>query len=355
MAENPNQDAEKTLDPTERKISKALEKGNTVRSQEISHWFMLMSFLLVVSFSTHFATNFFTFFRELIENAHEISIHTGNVYNFVKYITKGFLGHFLLIFSITVAMAIIGNLVQSRPRFTTEKLKIKVSHISLMTGIKRLFSGQSLINFIGGLTKIIIVGVIFYTLLWNNRDILESFISQPLLSTLHATREYIIYLTAYTLILITAFALIDYSYQYHKWYKQLRMSHQEQVDEHKELEGDPKIRAKLRSLRNNAYQKRSIARVATASVLITNPTHYAIALQYDNSMQAPTCVAKGADYLALNMRKIAQENNVPIFENPPLARQLYADIDIDEEIQAQHYAAVAAIISAVLKLGRKKV
>jgi flagellar biosynthetic protein FlhB len=152
--------------------------------------------------------------------------------------------------------------------------------------------------------------------------------------------------------MLAAVAIADYFFQYRQWYQRQRMSLQEIKDEFKQSEGDPHIKGKIRQLRQQRMKKRMMAAVPNASVIITNPTHYSVALSYDRGMPAPVCVAKGADNIALKIREIAKKHDIPIVENVPLARALYATVDIDEEIPVEHYQAVAEIIGYVMGLKR---
>ena len=150
--------------------------------------------------------------------------------------------------------------------------------------------------------------------------------------------------------ILAIIAAADYLFQYQQWFQRHKMSRREIRDELRQSDGDPKIKAKIRQLRAGRAKKRMVAAVPTATVVITNPTHYAVALKYERGMNAPVCVAKGIDSLALKIREIAQEHRVAIVENPPLARTLHATVEIDREIPAEHYKAVAEVIGYVMRL-----
>jgi flagellar biosynthetic protein FlhB len=153
---------------------------------------------------------------------------------------------------------------------------------------------------------------------------------------------------------LAGLAVFDYGYQYFDFRKSMRMSKQELKEEYKQTEGDPFIKAKLKQIRQERARKRMMAAVPDASVVITNPTHFAVALKYELGAQgAPKCVAKGADLIAARIREIAQENDVPLVENPPLARALYASVEVDQEIPPEHYKAVAEVISYIFRLKGK--
>jgi flagellar biosynthetic protein FlhB len=147
-------------------------------------------------------------------------------------------------------------------------------------------------------------------------------------------------------------AAVDYLFQYRQWYERQKMSVREIKEEFRQAEGDPAIKGKIRQLRQQRARKRMMAQVPKASVIITNPTHFAVALQYERGMNAPLCVAKGADLIARKIREIAEAHDIPIVENPPLARALHGTVEVDQEIPQEHYRAVAEIIGYVMKLRR---
>ena len=158
-----------------------------------------------------------------------------------------------------------------------------------------------------------------------------------------------------TLGIFSFIAALDYGYQRIKWYKRQRMTKQEVKDEHKEQEGNPEIKQKIKQIRNRAARKRMMAAVPKATVVITNPTHFAVALRYEQGMNAPTCVAKGLDAVALKIREIAEGHDVPVIENKPLARALHATVEIDGEIPAEHYKAVAEVIGYVMRFRKARI
>ena len=152
------------------------------------------------------------------------------------------------------------------------------------------------------------------------------------------------------IVILAVIAAIDYLFQYRQWYERQKMSLREIKDEFKESEGDPKIKAKIRQLRQSRLRKRMMAAVPGATVVITNPTHFAVALKWERGMHAPICVAKGQDLIALKIREVAAAHRVPVVENPPLARTVHATVEVDAEIPAEHYKAVAEVITYVMRL-----
>jgi flagellar biosynthetic protein FlhB len=189
-------------------------------------------------------------------------------------------------------------------------------------------------------------------LLWPQRWRLDGMVSADPAAILPTVQNLGGNLLLTVVAILAVVAAADYLFQYRQWYERQKMSLQEMKEEFKQTEGSPAVKAKFRELRHGRMKKRMMASVPKASVVITNPTHFAVALQYERGMNAPVCVAKGADVLARRIRELAAEHDIPIVENPPLARALHASVDIDEEIPQEHYKAVAEVIGYVMKLRR---
>jgi flagellar biosynthetic protein FlhB len=236
--------------------------------------------------------------------------------------------------------------------WSTEALSPKFSKVSPVAGLGRLFSKQGLANFVKGLLKLGLIGSIMTALLWPKRDRLEGLVTMDVAAMLPIVRSLALDMLGAVVAALALVAVADYLFQYKQWYARQKMSLHEIKQEHKQSEGDPLVKGKIRQIRQQRARKRMMAAVPTASVIITNPTHFAIALQYERGMNAPICVAKGVDAIALKIREVADKHGVPIVENPPLARALHATIEIDQEVPAEHYKAVAEIIGYVMKLNR---
>jgi flagellar biosynthetic protein FlhB len=249
--------------------------------------------------------------------------------------------------------SICGNIIQHRLVWSTESLTPKLSKISPAAGAKRLFSKHGLMNFVKGLIKLVVIGVALCAVLWPERDKLELLMSFDPMGLLTLARSQTLGLMGTVVAILAVLAAGDFLFQYRTWYERQKMSLREIKDEFKDTDGDPKIKAKIRQLRMQRSRKRMMQAVPDATVVITNPTHFAVALKYERGMAAPICVAKGQDNIALKIREIAGNSNVPIVENPPLARILYATVDIDQEIPAEHYKAVAEVIGYVMRLTRR--
>lgn len=235
-----------------------------------------------------------------------------------------------------------------------KKVKPSLDKISPLAGFKRLFSARSLLEFVKGLLKLGLVGTVVMAVVWPHRDDIPAMTGLPVPAALDHLHDTMLALLVAAVAVMTVIAAMDYAYQKYDHLKRLRMTKQEVRDEHKQTDGDPMIKARLRQIRADRARKRMMQAVPTADVVVTNPTHYAVALKYEmEKMNAPVMVAKGADLLAQRIRKVAEENDVTIVENPPLARALYASVEVDQEIPAEHYRAVAEVIGYVMRLKGK--
>ncbi|SFJ26351.1 flagellar biosynthetic protein FlhB [Bosea sp. OK403] len=346
---------DRTEDPTQRKLDQAIEKGDVARSNEIGTFFVLCGFTLALLVAAGWsARDAALSLRSFLMNAHQVPSDGTSFMNVTRQgVMTGFSAIGLpLAFILCAALA--GALIQHRPLWTFEPLMPKFSRISPMAGAKRMFGKEAWVNFAKGLAKTGLIGIVLWTTLWNEHDRLESFAQMNVSALLPATLALTIKLMASALALFAVIAIGDFGYQRYSWYQRQKMTKQELKDEYKNSEGNPEVKAKLRQIRAQRVRKRMMAAVPKATVIITNPTHFAVALQYEPGMGAPLCLAKGVDAVALRIREVAGQHSVPIIENPPLARALYATVEIDEEIPVEHYKAVAEVIGYILRLkGRR--
>ena len=350
MAED-HDDTAKTEDPTQRRLEQAVERGDVVKSQEVSTWFVLAAAALVLlSFSGSMSTQLTATFGGILANSWRIPADGGGLLRLAREIGVETLAAVAIPFLLLLVAAIGGNAIQHRLVWSAESLTPRLSKISPIAGAKRLFSKQSLANFLKGLAKLVVVGTVATMLLWPARKRLEGLVATDPAAIAPFTRSLSLQLFGGVVAILAIIAAADYLFQYRQWYERQKMSLREIRDEFKESEGDPKIKAKVRQLRHARMKKRMMAAVPAATVVITNPTHFAVALRWERGMNAPVCVAKGQDAIALKIREVAEASSVPVIENPPLARTLHATVEIDEEIPAEHYKAVAEVISYVMRL-----
>jgi flagellar biosynthesis protein FlhB len=256
-------------------------------------------------------------------------------------------------FILMILSGLAGAVLQHRPIFTTEPMMPQIGRISPLAGFKRMFGTEALVQFLKGLGKLVVVGAAMTVAIWPERARRESFATMDIAALLPATQQEALKLMGAVLAIYAFLAGADYIYQRVTWYNRQKMTLQEQKDEFKETEGNPEVKAQLRKLRARASRRRMMAKVPQATVVVMNPTHFAVALQYERGMAAPVCVAKGLDEVALRIRSVAEDNGVPVVENPPLARALYKAVDLDQEIPVEHYKAVAEVVGYVMRFRRR--
>jgi len=352
MAEE-RDDTERTEDPTQKRLEEALKRGDVVKSQEVNTWFIIAGATLVlIAFSGGMARGLTATMRGLIANADNIRVDGPALPHLFEKLGGELLAVLAIPFLLLMLAALGGNLIQHRLVWSYEALAPKLSKISPAAGLKRLFSAQALVNFLKGLVKLVLVGSVLTALMWPERGRLMALVHNDLMATLALAQSLALKLLGAVVAMLAIMAAADYLFQYRQWYERQKMSLRELKEEFKQTEGDPTIKGKMKQVRTSRMRKRMIANVPKAAVVITNPTHYSVALQYERGMEAPVCVAKGVDALALKIREAAAEHSVPIVENPPLARALHATVEVDQAIPPEHYKAVAEVIGYVMKLRR---
>jgi len=355
MAEE-RDDSDKTEDPTLKRLDEAVQRGDVAKSQEVNTWFVMAAVALVlVGFSGSLASGLTTIMRGLVANAHRVPMDRGGLSDLVAKLEFEILAATAIPFLLLVLAAIGGNMIQHRFVWSTEQLTPKLSKISPIAGAKRLFSKLALVNFLKGLAKLTLVAALMMWVLWPERHRLDALVMTDVVAVLALTETLSAKLIGSVVAVLAVIAALDYLFQYRQWFERQKMSIRELKEEFKHTEGDPAIKAKIKQIRQERMRKRMMAAVPNASVVITNPTHYAVALQYDRGMNAPVCVAKGIDNIALKIREVALAHHVPVVENPPLARVLHASVNIDGEIAPEHYKAVAEVIGYVMRLRRTMV
>jgi flagellar biosynthesis protein FlhB len=351
MAED--NDTERTEDPTQKRLDDAHAKGDVAKSQEVNTWFIIAGATLVLStFSGSFGAGILNPMRNLIANSWMIRTDGPGLLALAQHIEYALIAAVGVPFLMLMLAAIAGNMIQHRLVWSSESLKPKLSKISPGAGFKRIFGKQAVANFAKGLFKLIALGAVMTAVMWPERHRLEAMVRFDPAAIMGATTGMTMHLLGAVVAMLAVVAIADYFFQYRTWYERQKMTLQEMKEEFKQSEGDPHVKGRIRQLRQQRMKKRMMAAVPKASVVITNPTHYSVALAYDRGMAAPVCVAKGVDNIAFKIREIAREHDIPIVENVPLARSLYATVDIDEEIPVEHYHAVAEVIGFVMRLKR---
>jgi flagellar biosynthetic protein FlhB len=346
-------DNEKSEDPTQKRLDEAVERGDVAKSQEVSTWFVIAAAtLLLMMFATPMSSGLKSTLGGILANMHRIPVDGRGLVQFAGKTGLEVVALLAIPFLLLALAAIGGNMIQHRLVWSTESLKPKFSKISPLAGLKRLFSKVALVNFVKGILKITLLGTVMWMLLWPERDRLESMVATDPAAILPLTAMFALKLMGIVVAILAVIAAADFFFQYRQWHEKQKMSLREIKEEFKQSEGDPMVKARIRRIREQRARKRMMAAVPEASVVITNPTHYAIALKYERGDNAPVCVAKGMDAVALKIREVATAHAVPIVENPPLARALHATVDVDDEIPPEHYRAVAEVIGYVMNLRR---
>jgi len=345
-------DSQKTEEPTAKKLQDAHEKGEVAKSQEVRHWFILFSVTIIIMVS---AKSSMAGIREILggifSSSYSVEMSGGNILNFAAEIFGGIFSYLAVPIIIMMIGAALGAVVQHAPVFTAEKIKPKLNKISPLAGLKRLFSLQNFVEISKSILKIIIVGCIVVMLVWPERERLEQMVSTDPADMGDLIYILVLRIFGGVVAVMAVIAGLDFLFQKFEFIKKMRMSKQEIKDEMKQTDGDPHVKGRLRQIRLERARNRMMSAVPEADVVVTNPTHFAVALKYDQAkMAVPTVVAKGADHIAQKIREVAAENNIPILENPPLARALFATVEVDEEINEAHYKAVAEVVGYVMRL-----
>ncbi|MBO6559959.1 MAG: flagellar biosynthesis protein FlhB [Nisaea sp.] len=343
---------DKTEEASARKLSQAREKGQVLSSKEVNNFAILLGATVVVGLVGPFTMRGLTeSLLIFIERPDMIDV-TGSGAIMIDML----LGVGLAIapaLALLVVLAALGVLMQIGWLMSPESIQPKLEKISPISGAKRLFSLKSVVELLKGIVKMILVGFVAYLIVKPEFSRIDLMVQMDLKELLDETHFVAIEIFIGVLAVAAVIAVVDYLYQRYEFMNQMKMSKQEVRDEHKQTEGDPHVKARLRQLRMERARTRMMAEVPKATVVITNPTHYAIALKYDmEQMAAPRVVAKGVDAVALRIREIANENEVPMVENRPLARALYDNAELDEEIPEDYYKAVAEVISYVFKMNQ---
>jgi len=323
--------SQKTEDPTQRKLEEARKKGDVAKSTDVPIWFLILASAAIMASGGPLAGMIAQPLVKIFDHPHAFRLENGGAQQLLGSLLMALAPPMLIIFSIIAVAGVLGHLVQHRPMWTGEKVKPDLSKLSPGKGLQRMFGAQGWMNLVKSILKLAAMTVAMLYAVWR--------------------------LLMAAIIVIGLVAGIDYIYQRWSYMQRMRMSHRDIRDEVKQQEGDPHIRARLRQIRLERSRKRMMQNVQKSTVVITNPTHYSVALRYDPDVDAaPICMAKGVDEVALRIREKAKEHNIPIVENVPLARALFAVVEIEESVPREHFEAVAKVIGFVMNTskGRRK-
>lgn len=347
---------DKTEKPTPRRLSEARKKGNIPKSMDVNTAVVLLVGVVLVKMQfASIGTRMTDMAHEALGNLPKEDITTTTLMAIFTHLGLQFAVIAGPILVTLLVAGLVANYAQVGVLFTAEPLTPKFEKINPISGFKRLFSRRSIIETLKAIIKMSVVGYLAYKVLYDNYPQLTATVmaDRASMAVLFGSIAWEIAWKAVMALLV--FGALDYFYQRWEHEKGLKMTKQEIKDEAKQSEGDPMVKGRIRRLQREAARRRMMSEVPKATVVITNPTHFAIALKYErNGMEAPRCVAKGVDLVAQKIKEIAAENDVPMIENVPLARALYKKVDVDEEIPEDMYAAVAEILVMVDRLNKKK-
>ncbi len=356
MSEGDDDKDSKTEQPSQKKLEDAINKGQVVNSKEVTSFIMIMLLTMVtIWIMPSMFISIASALRFFIENAGTLIVDGGNLEVILPNIMKKILLYLSPIFIIAVVAALTSSFFQSGQFiFTTETIQPKLSKLSIIKGFNRIFSMKGFVEFLKGIFKISLVGTFVFMIILGDVGEVSQYQELSIRGILNQLSTMVTHILILVTIIMAVIAAVDFSYQSYEHFSDLKMTKQEVKDEYKQAEGNPEIKQKLRALRRKNSKKRIKSIVPQATVIITNPEHYAVALKYEtNSASAPMCIAKGLDLIAQTIKEIALEHNIPIVESPPLARSLYKIVDVDEEIHVEHFEEVAKIISYVMALDEK--
>ena len=351
MAEEEKDQSEKTEEPTEKKLEDARERGEVVQSQEIrsAAMFAAATILLVTIFPAAMSgvSSHLTIF---LAKPHALPGADGGLGLLLYRTVAAVAGEMAIPIIVIVLIVLASILCQVGFMWSPKVLEPNLSKLNPIKGIKKVVSAKNFVEFLKSMLKFGSTLLVLYVVVTPEvpRLVMIGGLEVPQIL------DHIFYMVRNLfmamVLLVTIIALLDYVYQRHEFMKKNRMARTEVKDEHKQTQGDPHVRAKIRQIRAERGRQRMIQAVPEADVVITNPTHFAVALKYDmDTMAAPELVAKGVNLIAFNIRSIAEESNVPIVENPPLARALYAGVEIGQALPEEHYKAVAEIIGYIYR------
>ncbi|EZP48703.1 flagellar biosynthesis protein FlhB [Sphingomonas sp. RIT328] len=346
---------QKTEDPTDKKLRDAAKKGDVANAPEVRHATMFVGAMIVAG-----GMGGWTLLRlagtciALWGRADNYTMQGDGARDIVIGVGIAVLRALWPVLALLFALAILPWFLQGRPTLVWSRVGLKWSKLMPSSGLSRLFGRPALVEFAKTLVKFITISVIAAMLIRPHLVALDQLIGASPQAIVRTTGLLLFALVRAIGLAVVALAVVDFVYQRRAFLQRMKMSRQEVQDEYRQSDGDPKIKARIRSIRMARSRKRMMAAVPTASVVVTNPTHYAVALKYDHGvMAAPVVIAKGRDRIALRIREVAAGANVPIVESPPLARALYASAELDRPIPVEHYAAVAEVISYVMRLARQ--
>ena len=349
----PEQFDEKTEQATPRRREKAREKGDVPKSRELTSLLPIWTIFIYMLFGGALFSSLLGYLGNSLHRAVTLRVTETTVMNVFRADTMHIAMLVLPLFVVILMVVLIVHFIQTGFLISTVPLSPDLSKLNPLQGIKRMFSINTLYETVKGLFKVTVLGLILYLILKKEVFSIPLLVDMDVTNIMQFSFSQIRKMVLISALVLTVFAAVDFAYQRWQYARNLRMSKQEIKEEQKEVEGSPMVKARIRSIQREMARRRMMQEVPRADVVVTNPTHFAVALRYDTGkMGAPRVIAKGANLIAAKIREIAKDSGVPVFEDKPLARALYA-LDINQEIPEAFYKAVAAILAAVYKMKGK--
>ena len=343
---------EKTEQATTKRREESAKKGQVAKSQELNSAVVLMSALGgLYMLGGMMYRDLSGFTVDILSSPHTVDVSLGNIWNLSANWALFYLGVTGPIMLVLMIAALVVSVAQVGFTINEEALTLKLQRLDPIAGAKRLLSKRSLVELVKGLVKIGIVGYISYITIKPELMTMATLIDVGVGDTFAYISQMIIKVGVRTALVLLVLAALDFAYQRWEHNKSIKMTKQEVKEELKQTEGDPQVKMRIRSLQREAARRRMMDEVPKADVVITNPTHYAIAIKYDlENMAAPTIVAKGQNLIAQKIKEIARENDIPLVENKPLAQALFKAVEIGQEIPQDLYKAVAEVLAYIFRL-----
>ncbi|WP_454717309.1 flagellar biosynthesis protein FlhB [Caulobacter segnis] len=344
----------KTEEPSAKKLSDARAKGDVVKSADIAQLASLAGAVSVILIAGGWLTrDLANALYPFIAHAGTIELSSGGAMLVMKQAVMAAMPPLVLVMVVASALGVVANVAQTGFMLTPDKLKPELSKLDPMKGLGRIFGMQGMIQFAKSIVKIAVTAIIAWMVLKPNVGEVRNLVGMDVVTMIPEAIKLSKKLLIMVIIFLVATSAFDWFIQRQQFMKRMRMTLQEVKDEFKQSDGDPHIKGKRRQIQMQRSRQRMMQAVPKATVVVMNPTHYAVALKYEpGETPAPMCVAKGVDELALKIRAIAEEHGVPVLEDPPLARALHASVEVDEEIPVEHFEAVAKVISFIMN-GKK--
>lgn len=347
---------DKTEKPTAKKRGDARKQGQVAKSAELSGAVVLLSALISMTmFGGYMKERFITLYTDVFQNRMLMEVTSDNALRMFNEYGIQILMLLAPLLAITFVAAVAVNYAEIGFLFTATGLKPKFSKLSPIKGFKNIFSMRSFVEFLKSIFKLLVIAYLVYSTLWGEKESFASLAQVDPEGAYRFAAKMTMNIGIKIAVVLFIMAIFDYIYQKYEHEKSLKMSKQEIKDEYKNMEGDPHIKGKIKAAQRKMAMQRMMQEVPNADVIITNPTHFAVALKYDGStMEAPQVIAKGQDYVALRIRELAKEHGVMTMENKPLARALFQRAEIGDNVPGDLFQAVAEVLAYVYKLKGKR-